>query len=108
MDMVDICAFLARTGMSGVELQEKLGVSSGLLSSYKAGRANPSYTMLQRLLEEGMTIEEMFGREVWGKVKNQAVSEQNAFNLANLSDEECRKIVENGLAMMNKNQNETC
>lgn len=70
--MVDICGFLARTGISGVDLQKKLDVSSGLLSNYKAGKANPSYSMLLKLLQEGMTIEEMFGHEIWEQVKKQA------------------------------------
>lgn len=83
--------------MSGSELQEKLGVSSGLLSQYKAGRSNPSYDMLVKLLHEGMTIEEMFGTEVWEKVKNQACLESSHLQL---SDDECRKIVEHGLAML--------
>lgn len=97
--MVDINAFLARTGMDGVELQSKLEVSSGLLSQYKAGRSNPSYTMLCKLLDEGMTIEEMFGAEIWNKVKKQALIENDALNL---SDEDCRRIVEHGLAMLSR------
>lgn len=97
--MVDICAFLARTGMDGVELQGKLEVSSGLLSQYKAGRSNPSYTMLCKLLDEGMTIEEMFGTERWNKIKQQALLESQALNL---SDEDCRRIVEHGLAMIGR------
>lgn len=97
--MVDICGFLARTGISGVDLQKKLDVSSGLLSNYKAGKANPSYSMLLKLLQEGMTIEEMFGHEIWEQVKKQAALEQNSLNL---SDEECRKIVEHGLSMLRR------
>lgn len=97
--MVDICGFLARTGMSGVELQKKLDVSSGLLSNYKAGKANPSYSMLCKLLDEGMTIEEMFGRKAWESVKQQAALESTGLNL---SDEDCRKIVEHGLAMLQR------
>lgn len=95
--MVDIQAFLDRTGMSGTELQEKLGVSSSLLTQYKKGRSNPSYEMLVRLLQEGMTIEEMFGPDIWQAVKNQAALESSHLEL---SDDECRKIVEHGLAML--------
>lgn len=53
-----------RTGMKGVELQKKLDLSSGTLSIYKSGKSNPSYTMLCRLIEEGMTAREMFGNEL--------------------------------------------
>lgn len=63
------------------------------------GKANPSYSMLLKLLQEGMTIEEMFGHEIWEQVKKQAALEQNSLNL---SDEECRKIVEHGLSMLRR------
>ena len=85
--------------MDGVELQEKLGVSSGLLSQYKAGRSNPSYTMLCKLLDEGMTIEEMFGTDRWQIVKHHAALESSVLEL---TDEECRKIVEHGLSMIHR------
>lgn len=55
--------------------------------------------MLLKLLQEGMTIEEMFGHEIWEQVKKQAALEQNSLNL---SDEECRKIVEHGLSMLRR------
>ena len=61
---VDIEGFLNRTGMKGVELQKKLDLSSGTLSIYKSGNSNPSYKMLCRLIEEGMTAREMFGDEL--------------------------------------------
>lgn len=61
---VDIEGFLDRTGMKGVELQKKLDLSSGTLSIYKSGKSNPSYSILCRLIEEGMTAREMFGDEL--------------------------------------------
>ena len=65
---VDIEGFLERTHMKGVELQKKLGLSSGMLSIYKSGKSNPSYQMLCSLIEEGMTSEEMFGTELAAKL----------------------------------------
>ena len=61
---VDIEGFLDRTGMKGVELQKKLDLSSGTLSIYKSGKSNPSYSILCRLIEEGMTAREMFGDDL--------------------------------------------
>ena len=65
---VDINGFLARMGMKGVELQKRLGVSSGNLSQYKSNRSNPSYTMVCKLIEEGMTADELFGPELAKKL----------------------------------------
>ena len=58
-----------RTGMKGVELQKKLDLSSGTLSIYKSGNSNPSYKMLCRLIEEGMTSREIFGDELAAKLE---------------------------------------
>lgn len=101
---VDIDAFLRRTGMDGVKLQEKLGVSSGLLSQYKAGRSNPSYSMLCKLLEEGMTIQEMFGPEILKYCQLQPVSKDRT---KELSREECLDIVKKGLEALIKNLDKT-
>lgn len=56
--------------MKGVELQKKLDLSSGTLSIYKSGNSNPSYKMLCRLIEEGMTAREMFGDELAAKLES--------------------------------------
>ena len=64
---VDIKGFLARMGMKGVDLQRRLGVSSGNLSQYEK-RANPSYQMVCRLIEEGFSAKELFGPELAKKL----------------------------------------
>lgn len=66
---LDIKGFLERKHMKGVELQKKLGLSSGMLSIYKSGNSNPSYKVLCDLIEEGITLDEMFGKELAEKLR---------------------------------------
>lgn len=65
---IDVKRFLERVHMKGVELQKKLDLSSGAISQYNAGRAYPSYPVLCGMIEEGMNIYEMFGRELAEKL----------------------------------------
>lgn len=65
---IDVKRFLDRVHMKGVELQKKLDLSSGAISQYNAGRAYPSYPVLCGMIEEGMNIYEMFGKELSEKL----------------------------------------
>ena len=58
-------SYLNRTGFSKADLCRKLGLDakSSLLSSYEKGRSDPSYDMCVKLLQLGMTVEELFGKE---------------------------------------------
>ena len=48
---------LTDTGIPGVEIAEKLGVSVSMVSSYKSGSYNPSITVAKRIyVDEGITF----------------------------------------------------
>lgn len=61
--VIDLKSYLNRTGFSKADLCRKLGLDakSSLLSSYEKGRSDPSYDMCVKLLQLGMTVEELFG-----------------------------------------------
>ncbi len=65
---VDIEGFLDRLHIKGVELQKRLGLSSGAISQYKNGN-KPSYSMICKLIMEGITIDELFGKELADKLR---------------------------------------
>lgn len=50
-------------GVCKAELCRRLGIDpkSNILSSYEKGRTNPSHEMAVKLLNLGMTVEELFG-----------------------------------------------
>ena len=62
--VIDLKSYLNRTGFSKADLCRKLGLDakSSLLSSYEKGRSDPSYDMCVKLLQLGMTVEELFGK----------------------------------------------
>ena len=69
-------SFLVRTGLSKADLLRKLGLDpkSSLIAAYITGMATPAYEMCVRLLQNGMSIEELFGEEIWENAKTQALS----------------------------------
>lgn len=99
--------FLLRTGMSKADLLRNLGLDpkSSLIAAYASGRATPSYDMCVRLLHHGMTIEELFGPEIWEQAKTQALIEKGC--VESLTDEQCRRIVQVGLAALHRGENQS-
>lgn len=63
--------FLERTGRSKADVLRAVGEDpkSSLLSAYASGRSKPSFEMCQKLLMQGMTVRELFGKEVEDKIK---------------------------------------
>jgi transcriptional regulator with XRE-family HTH domain len=68
--MFNIGKFLARKGLTHSALAEKLNCSHGLVGMWASGKAVPSYEKCVELLQNGMTVSELFGEEV---AKNAAV-----------------------------------
>ena len=74
---MDIEAFLNRTKRSKADLLRDLGrdPKSSLISSYIAGRAYPPHDVMLKLIELGITAQELFGEEIGNKlVQNSAPS----------------------------------
>lgn len=83
--MADISSFTNALGISKAELCRRLGLKpkSNTLSLYDKGKSNPPYEMCKKLLELGMTVEELFGPEIAAKVvisRNELKAEQAAYN----------------------------
>jgi len=62
--IMDMNSFLKRKNLKHKELAEKLECSQALIGSYAYNSAVPSYENAVKLLNMGMTIEELFGKEV--------------------------------------------
>lgn len=61
--MLKIQEFIERMGMKGHEdLAKRIGVKKGTVSSWSSGDRTPTYDMCVKLLELGMTVEELFGK----------------------------------------------
>ena len=64
----DFNAFLHRKKLKHREAAPGIGVSQSLVSSWAANRAVPSYDSLCKLIEAGMTADELFGKELAAKL----------------------------------------
>lgn len=94
-DPVGLERFLKRTGISQAELSKILGLSRGMVTLLKQGKTEPTFQVCRKLLLAGMTVEELFGSEVWNVAKRQALSGDGK---TVLSAEECRRFTEAALA----------
>jgi transcriptional regulator with XRE-family HTH domain len=89
--------FLKRTKRTQRELANELGISTAMVSLMKHGKNEATRETCRKLLLAGMTVEELFGADVWEVVRRQAVIESPA---SELTDEQCRAIVERGIASL--------
>ena len=78
---------MQRTGLRNqTELAERLGLTQGAVSAWNSGNRTPPYETCAQLLAMGMTIEELFGSEIAGIVRNgdkkqPKISEDEIFSL---------------------------
>jgi len=84
LKIFDISCFLARNNLTHAGLAEKLDCSTSLVSVWASSDQTPSFDKCLKLIELGMTFEEMFGTELTNKAKvflNENKKEQeNEFN----------------------------
>jgi len=64
----DINSFLTRNNMIFEDLAEKLDCSTGLIGMWTSGKSFASFDKCLKLMELGMTAEEMFGTELFKKI----------------------------------------
>ena len=61
--MFDCAGFLKRNGWIQAELAKKLGCSKSTVAMWSAGANSPPYSVIEKLIELGATLEELFGKE---------------------------------------------
>lgn len=57
------------------ELARVLGVSDQTVSNWVKGKSFPTHQMEDRLFRMGMTVEELFGADIWDIVREKAKAE---------------------------------
>lgn len=94
---VFIDSFMKRLGCKNQqELADKLGMSQGAVSAWGSGTRSPRYEDCVRLLQMGMTVEELFGEDV---AKSVAVSN---FKIDENTEEFDAKVKESMLRILSK------
>ena len=75
--MVNIKGFISRVGIKNhKELAERLGIKKGTVDSWSSGERFPTHEMEEKLFRIGMTLEELFGKEIADVVRAQLLTEQ--------------------------------
>lgn len=78
LKIFDISCFLSRNNLTHAKLAEKLDCSTSLVSVWASSEQTPSFDKCLKLIELGMTFEEMFGTELTSKAKVFLNENQNA------------------------------
>lgn len=63
MNPFDFQKFASRTRLKQREIAARAGVSLGLVGMWASGKAKPSYDTMLKLIECGISAEELFGKE---------------------------------------------
>ena len=96
---MDFQAFFQRNGMSQSDLARAMDVSPAAVKKWREG-GNMDLKYVDKLLQLGMRIEELFSTEAWAAIKNDRFQEFKNPEL--LSDSECRKIIIAGIEKIAK------
>lgn len=62
--MLDCNSFLRRKNWAQKDLAERLNVATSTVGMWCTGKSTPAYAVIVELLKLGMTIEELFGKEI--------------------------------------------
>lgn len=78
MDTFDFQRFLSRKRLKHREIAPRIDASLGLIGSWAAGKAKPGFEKMLKLIEEGITAQELFGEKHGDLlVKNSSKSESD-------------------------------
>ena len=77
--MFDCNSFINRKGWKQRELAQRLNIGTSTVGMWCTGQSTPSYGVILKLIELGMTMEELFGVEYSGMLmKNSETSPEVA------------------------------
>ncbi|MDR3000575.1 MAG: helix-turn-helix domain-containing protein [Fibromonadaceae bacterium] len=102
MSKIDFLGFINRKKISQTKLASMLGVTTATVNMYCKGRSGIGFDKVGVLVDLGITPEELFGKEVGGKLRNNILKESmpEPRELANLSDDAVIDIFSRGLKLM--------
>ncbi len=83
----DFNHFMNRKQLKQKDAASLIGVSSGLVGMWASNKAVPSYEKIVKLIDNGATAEELFGKECADKLlQNSSGLSQHPAEMANKSD----------------------
>lgn len=95
--MFDCNTFLRRMGWGQKDLAERLGIGTSTVGMWCIGKSTPTYPMIEKLLQLGMTPKELFGDEIDAKLRALYASSDGALVTAAFDSPEFREGVAKAL-----------
>ena len=93
---IDFLRFMNRQKISQVELAEVLGVHQSAVSQYVSGKSGVVFDKVEKLVELGITPEELFG-EVIGKKMREAIIKDYLSKSKDIKGQSPLEVVKEGL-----------
>ncbi len=98
---MDLKKFSERTGKTFSAIAQELDLTPSLVSQWHRGKSMPGYDHVCKLLDLGMSFEELFGEERWMTLK-QKIEANASKSLSGLSNEDCVYIVKTAFKELSK------
>ena len=96
MSKIDFLNFMNRRRISQVELAEVLGVHQSAVSQYVSGKSGVVFDKVEKLVELGITPEELFGETI-GKKMREAIIKDYLSKSGEIKDQSPLEVVKEGL-----------
>jgi predicted transcriptional regulator len=93
---IDFLNFMNRRRISQVELAEVLGVHQSAVSQYVSGKSGVVFDKVEKLVELGITPEELFGETI-GKKMREAIIKDYLSKSGEIKDQSPLEVVKEGL-----------
>ena len=96
MSKIDFLNFMNRRRISQVELAEVLGVRQSAVSQYVSGKSGVVFDKVEKLVELGITPEELFGETI-GKKMREAIIKDYLSKSGEIKEQSPLEVVKEGL-----------
>jgi len=93
---IDFLNFMNRRRISQVELAEVLGVRQSAVSQYVSGKSGVVFDKVEKLVELGITPEELFGETI-GKKMREAIIKDYLSKSGEIKEQSPLEVVKEGL-----------
>ena len=98
--MFDCNAFLRRMDWGQKELAERLAISTSTVGMWCIGKSTPTYPVIVKLLQLGMTPRELFGEEIDEVIRPNYSDTQKAPLPSEFDTPEFRAVIEKAILDM--------
>ena len=98
---MDIVKFMNRKNLKYADVADFCGITVGMVSALRGGRSKPSYDLAKKLIQMGISLEELFDKETAEKItENEFIG--SSIDVSKLPADICAEIVRKGFENLKK------